>query len=244
MFGKNPTRQIENHLSGAQLRVQEVFYTLQGEGPFSGMPCTFIRLAGCNLKCHFCDTQFDSGWDNFLSIPQILKAADFEGHFKPQAHGLVVITGGEPMLQNIVPLIQALITSGTHIVQIETAGVIWLDGLEEYVSSGKVVLVCSPKTPKVHPQIARYCRHWKYVVKHGEVDPTDGLPNRSTQELGKVQNLYKAHGEWFAGSTIWISPCDEHDQEKNLSNMVAARDICLEHGYRLSLQTHKIVNVR
>lgn len=244
MFGKNPIRPLEHHHSGSMLRVQEVFYTLQGEGPFSGLPCTFIRLAGCNLRCHFCDTQFDTGWENLLTIPQILKAVDFEGGFKPSRHSLVVLTGGEPLIQNIIPLLQGLFTSGVKHVQIETAGTTWVDGLREYVEAGLVTLVCSPKTPKVHPMISTYCSHWKYVVKAGEVSVVDGLPNFSTQREGVEQALFRPFNLQRAPGTIWISPCDEHDQHKNVANMVAARDICLEHGWRLSLQVHKLVNVR
>lgn len=244
MFGQNPIRPLEQHLSGSTLRVQEVFYTLQGEGPFSGVPCTFIRLAGCNLRCHFCDTQFDSGWDNALSIPHIIKAMDFEGGFVARKHELVVLTGGEPLIQNIIPLLQGLFTAGVHHVQIETAGTTWVDGMRDYVESGKVTIVCSPKTPKVHPMIAKYCRNWKYVVKAGEFSVADGLPTFSTQRQGVEQPLFRPFNACDRVGTIWISPCDEHDQHKNVANVVAARDICLEHGYRLSLQTHKIVNVR
>lgn len=245
MFGQNPIRPLEQHLSGSTLRVQEIFYTLQGEGPFTGRPCTFIRLAGCNLRCHFCDTQFDSGWDNAQSIPHILKAMDFEGAFTASKHELVVITGGEPLIQNLLPLIQALLTSGTKVVQIETAGTTWLPELKEYVEAGKVVIVCSPKTPKVHQGIMDHCHHWKYVVKAGECSLADGLPNMSTQKVGVEQMLFRPFNlAKHSACNIWISPCDEHDYHKNLANRVYAHHLCMEYGYRLNLQVHKIVNVR
>ena len=68
MFGTNPSRkQVLD--DGQELWVQEVFYTLQGEGPFSGQPALFIRLAGCNLRCFWCDTEFESStWRPGLSI--------------------------------------------------------------------------------------------------------------------------------------------------------------------------------
>lgn len=191
---------------------------------------------------HNCDTQFDSNWDNVLTIPHILKAMDFETGYKPKAHELVVITGGEPMLQNLQPLIQALLLAGTKLVQIESAGTLWQEDLKDYIDQGKVLLVCSPKTPKIHPDFARHCSHYKYVVKHNECSAVDGLPTFSTQKVGSITQLYRPAGT--RGTTIWISPCDEHDPEKNLLNMIYARDLCLEHGHRLSLQTHKIVNVR
>lgn len=242
MFGQNPIRPLEQHRAGDQLRVQEIFYTLQGEGPYTGVPCVFIRLAGCNLRCHFCDTQFDSGYDNQLSLAHIIKAVDFEvgsdAHFKRK---LVVISGGEPMIQNILPLIQTLLATGTKVVQIETAGTTWVDGLEEYIDNGKVVLVCSPKTPKVHPKIAQYCVQWKYVVEHNRVSLHDGLPSYSTQTNGSAAQVYRP--VTTPVTTIWVSPCDAHEPEKNIQNMVTARDAALQFGYRLNLQVHKIVNV-
>ena len=57
MFGKNPIRKPENH-DGNFLKIQEIFYTIQGEGIYSGYPAVFVRLGGCNLACKFCDTDF------------------------------------------------------------------------------------------------------------------------------------------------------------------------------------------
>ena len=59
MFGKNPIRKPENH-DGNFLKIQEIFYTIQGEGIYSGYPAVFVRLGGCNLACKFCDTEFET----------------------------------------------------------------------------------------------------------------------------------------------------------------------------------------
>ena len=73
------------------MRVNEIFYSIQGEGRYTGTPAIFIRLAGCNLRCNFCDTEHQPYQD--LTEEEIMRQiADF-----PADH--VVITGGEPMLQ-------------------------------------------------------------------------------------------------------------------------------------------------
>ena len=73
------------------MRVNEIFYSIQGEGRYTGTPAIFIRLAGCNLRCDFCDTEHQPYQD--LTEEEIMRQiADF-----PTSH--VVITGGEPMLQ-------------------------------------------------------------------------------------------------------------------------------------------------
>lgn len=253
MFGENPIRSQEPDPN--TIAVQAVFPTIQGEGPQSGRLALFIRLAGCNLACWFCDTDFES------NIHQVSKPAEFaaciERDFSPLQRELVVLTGGEPLRQaGALTLIAHLLASGTKLVQIETAGTLWLPGLERYIEQRLVQLVCSPKTPRVHFSIATYCKHWKYVVRAGEAAPMDGLPKRGTQlaTRDKLQTLYRPisvrspeakSGADLLGvkETIWLSPCDEYDEAKNKANLQAAVALCLKHGYRLSLQVHKIIGV-
>src|SRR5580658_3582582 len=102
-----PIRQQEL-TDGQSLWVQEVFYTLQGEGPFSGVPAVFVRLAGCNLACFWCDTDFESStWRP--TFDELL--ANIEEK-RPAICNLIVITGGEPFRQNIRPLVCHLLDSG------------------------------------------------------------------------------------------------------------------------------------
>src|SRR4051812_2880501 len=104
MFGRNPVRKQEQG-DGGTLWVQAVFYTLQGEGPFSGHPSVFVRLGGCNLRCVWCDTDFESSsWRPRLD--ELLARIEA---VRPESCDLVVITGGEPFRQNIVPLVRHLL---------------------------------------------------------------------------------------------------------------------------------------
>lgn len=261
MYGTNPIRKSETDLDGQTLAVQEIFHTIQGEGPQSGRPCTFIRLAGCNLACTFCDTEFESGINNRLTVEQIVKmVASFPNH------RLVVLTGGEPMRQNIIPLIAELLSAGVEDVQIETAGTLWLERsdpnrgtLAGWINDGAVELVCSPKTPSVHPMIVRWCKHYKYIIESGKLDPVDGLPAWGTQpnNSDKPQRLFRpwdddgiAYRDRHAGLTVWVSPCDPNRNLSAFGRMLDAADnqkaavaSALQFGYRLSLQIHKIVNL-
>lgn len=247
MFGKNPIRAILH--DPFSLAVEDVFYTLQGEGPYAGCPALFIRLAGCNLACHFCDTQFESKAEKPRTLAEL--ADMIHDQFTVEQRKLVVLTGGEPMRQDWSKLADFLMMSGTEKIQVETAGTLWQDSLLDMISTGDIELVCSPKTPKVHHFIAEYCYHWKYVIRGGEVDLEDGLPNRGTQvaTLGKPSKLYrpwdgKTREDWEdQGDTVWLSPCDSYDAVLNKVNLELARDLCLKHGYRLSLQMHKLVGV-
>ncbi|MBN2591219.1 MAG: 7-carboxy-7-deazaguanine synthase QueE [Sedimentisphaerales bacterium] len=104
------------------MRVNEIFYSLQGEGFLAGVPSVFIRLSGCPLRCRWCDTKYawyeDSGYEK--SIEYIVA----EVNDWPCKH--IVITGGEPMINSQLPqLVQALKKTDKHIT-IETAGIAYI----------------------------------------------------------------------------------------------------------------------
>lgn len=285
MFGKNtvlkpiwdmpPSGHPEDHalIEGKQLVINSIFPTIQGEGPHSGEPAIFIRLTGCNLRCHFCDTEFEKG--EVLTIDEITGRVCALISAKEISTDLVVLTGGEPMRQQIIPLLARLDDMG-FTTQIETAGTVWPPETEvaefdthgrytgklwrrslgDLCSSGAVELVCSPKTPKVHAEVEKWCEHFKYIIRAGETGD-DGLPNRSTQIEGQAAKLYRPDpGNVIP--TIWVQPCAEYapadpalgdaqfrhtNDPRTKMNMAAVTAIAMKHGYRVSLQQHKILGI-
>jgi organic radical activating enzyme len=240
MYGKNEVFGVDHRADGT-LRVNSMFYTLQGEGPDAGRPAIFLRLSRCNLRCWFCDTEFSSGVDR-----EVVELAD---EIKAQAkeHGctLVVITGGEPLLQNIIPLVK-LLNQAKIGCSVETAGTVWLDGIEELFASFRDwkgnLIVCSPKTPKLNERLVGYIGALKYIVRKGEV-AEDGLPTMSTQLPGEASLIYRAPPIIKGTIPIYLQPCDEGDDEINAVNERLAAELCMTHGYRLSIQLHKIVGL-
>lgn len=209
MFGTNVLRKQEKGTDGLKLFVQSTFSTIQGEGPFAGKPSIFLRLSGCNLRCTFCDTDFESKRTQ-QTVKEIIKEIDLQAVAgKVFATKLVVITGGEPLIQNIRPLCAELVYIYGYDVQIETAGTVWVDGLEDLIRTGRVTLVCSPKTGSVHEMIQKWCMNWKYLIREGEVSLIDGLPEMSTQIEGKKQKIYRPIPT--PQTTIWLQPCEEYD---------------------------------
>lgn len=100
------------------LQINEIFYSLQGEGTYSGTPAVFIRLSGCNLSCDFCDT--DYSLKTFASVAQVLEEVRRLGGDCP----MVILTGGEPLAQTqTLALIGALRDDGRR-VHIESNGTI------------------------------------------------------------------------------------------------------------------------
>src|SRR5205809_6252399 len=101
------------------MQITEIYKSLQGESTYAGMPCVFVRLTGCNLRCIWCDTEYSFYGGRKMTPEQVFdEVEDLSPH-----GGLVEITGGEPMLQEreLVPLMQGLIDSGYKVL-LETSG--------------------------------------------------------------------------------------------------------------------------
>lgn len=229
MLGKNPVR-AQELTEGQSLWIQSVFYTLQGEGPFIGKPALFIRLAGCNLKCYWCDTDFESSqWQ-----PTLAELMDRVAKEKPDHCKFIVITGGEPFRQNIAPLVEQLLQYGMT-VQIETNGTLWVD-LPEHQN---LHIVCSPKSSYIHEKLLPRITTFKYVLESNAVDPLDGLPNVSTQKPASPSRIARPP----SGPEVFVMPLDLGEPEKNEQNRRTCVDAAMRFGYRLTLQSHKLLNI-
>ena len=109
------------------MKVNEIFYSIQGESTFSGLPCVFVRLTGCNLRCNYCDTRYAYENGAELTISDVLSEVRKFDCF------LVEITGGEPLLQaETVELVRKLIAAGNQVL-IETNGTMDISVLPEGV---------------------------------------------------------------------------------------------------------------
>jgi 7-carboxy-7-deazaguanine synthase len=98
------------------LSVNEIFYSIQGESTFAGKPCVFVRLAGCDLRCSWCDTPYAFNEGEKMSVDDVIeKVAQYRSP-------LVEVTGGEPLLQeDVYPLMERLLEAGRTVL-LETGG--------------------------------------------------------------------------------------------------------------------------
>jgi len=220
--------------NGAEIDIVDVFLTIQGEGPFTGRPAIFIRLAGCNLQCPGCDTDYTSNRESFEYGSIIDKVVDLDNfndfHNAPT---LVVITGGEPFRQNITALCNKLIEL-TYEVQVETNGSFAPIGALDK----NVVIVCSPKTGSVNKEIQELASCYKYVMAADSVDPEDGLPIQALQHAVKSKLARPPKG-----MPVYLQPMDAQDTKVNEANLKAVLDSCMKFNYRLQIQIHKILGV-
>lgn len=219
------------------LNVHSVFQTIQGEGPFTGYPATFIRLFGCNLQCPFCDTDYTSE-KHRLSPSKLVDSLPprQDLHMRP----LVVITGGEPFRQNITPLVLKLLTRG-WIVQIESNGVLY-PGDDFPWDHPHLTVVISPKTGKIHPETAARADVYKYVLSHDAVAP-DGLPETAlAHPLGKASTVARPPEGWRG--PIYLNPMDAQDEQVNRLNLEAVAHSVLDHErYIMGVQVHKFLGL-
>lgn len=179
-------------------RVNEIFYSLQGEGYHTGTPAVFLRFSGCNLRCPFCDTDFS--YSEPMTLPRIMEAVTAF----PARH--IVLTGGEPLLQADHHLLSALKEAGFYI-QTETNGTVPAPDLIDWVT-------CSPKLPESKAGRADELK----IVFQGQ----------------DVESI--ASG--FSTENLFLQPCSGE-------NIKETMDYILAHPHwRLSLQTHKILDIR
>lgn len=197
------------------MKVNEIFYSLQGEGRHTGTPAVFVRFSGCNLRCDFCDTDHASGTDMTEReiVDSVLRY--------PARH--IVLTGGEPSLQLTPTLLRALKNEG-KIIHMETNGTCRLPDdalpLLDWIT-------VSPKFGKA-PAIQRIDElkvvfdmdHPEYIEKMTDVHVTDG-------------------------QCYYLQPCDRNDSAFNVRNLKTCIEYIKNNPkWKLSLQTHKLLGIR
>lgn len=163
---------------GPDLVVSEVFGpTVQGEGPSCGRQAVFVRLADCNLACSWCDTPYSWKWAEYVRRKETYRcnAEEVLDRARSSGAGLVVITGGEPLLQKgLEPLIAALVDGGLD-VEVETNGTRLPDPdlllRARFNVSPKLANSGMPQRRRIHPGVLRALARsgsavFKFVVEH------------------------------------------------------------------------------
>ena len=201
------------------MKVNEIFYSLQGEGHYTGTPAVFVRFAGCNLRCWFCDTDFEKGVE--MSEDEIVEAVlQYPTRY-------VVITGGEPTLQITASLCDKLHAHGLYLMM-ETNGT-------RPLPEGCQVdwITCSPKLIDVEEGKRKIA-----TIRLRHIDEL-----KVVFEDSPMQDM--ALYEQIPATEYRLQPCDTQDPLCNQAILNKTIKYILQHPkWKLSLQTHKILNVR
>lgn len=199
----------------ANYRVNEIFYSLQGEGYWTGTPMVFVRLSGCNLLCPFCDT-------NHAAFTQLSASGIVEEALKAGGEcRRICLTGGEPSLQADDALLQAFHEAG-FTVHMETNGT-------HAVPAGVDWITLSPKD-----QVAGL-----------KGDGTVVLPRADEIKLVLAPGTDPSAWASFPATWHFLQPCDVSDPVRNREILRQTIDYIHAHPlWRLSLQTHKFLGIR
>ena len=196
-------------------RLVEIFESLQGEGRNMGRPCVFVRFAGCNLSCAWCDTDVRKRFE--LSLAELVK--EVKG-FRAKS---VILTGGEPTIQRGMPELVARLKAEGYWIGVETNGLVdadWL-GFVDYVA-------CSPKADFA----GRY-------EAEGTLRAADEVRVVASSE--DVVGFCRKMRERIAATDYYVSPCEREGE----IDFATAKSVLGRLGdWSLSVQLHKLLGFR
>ncbi len=208
-----------------KIKVVEIFKTVEGEGSWVGLPVSFIRLEGCNLRCPWCDTPYSYDGKSYkeYTIEEIFNSVEKFGLKR------LCITGGEPFLTEELPDILEIFLNNGYRILVETNGTLWNERIKD-IFSENLFIVCSPKPISyyIHPELLPYISELKFVVDN----------------FIKFEDIYREDVlEVVRKKTVILQP------ESNLKEMVfKALDLqekLLEKGIesRIIPQCHKVLGL-
>lgn len=207
------------------LRVSEIFLSLQGEGPSAGVPAHFVRLQGCDVGCHWCDSKYT--WDfaggRQLAIEEILERARALGEAD-----LLVITGGEPLVQTAVDRLIERALELWHRVEVETSGI-----ARPRLHHARLAYNVSPKLPSATPRWSdSWCHARAWVA---EPNATFKIVVGDPPDLEDARRLLADHS--IPAARVLLMPEGMTD-ETIRARAVELAEACKRHGYRLSPRLH------
>ncbi len=205
------------------LKVNEIFYSIQGESSYAGLPCAFIRLSGCNLRCSYCDTSYAYDQGEPMSINEIIEQVDL---FRCP---LVEVTGGEPLLQAGTPsLIEKLLNRGYRVL-LETNG-----SLDISRTDSRCIRIMDIKCPGSCESDKNDLANLRRLSPHDQIKFV--ITGKKDYEFAK--QLIRSDG-WPSGwnGTILFSPAYNAMPPATLAEWILQDHL----DVRLQVQLHKIL---
>jgi 7-carboxy-7-deazaguanine synthase len=205
-----------------EMVVTEIFKSIQGESTFAGLPCIFVRLTGCNLRCHWCDTAYAFQGGQKMSPEAVLRRVEELGG------KLVEFTGGEPLLQQEVPALAAQLLAMGRQVLIETSGERFIGELPR-----PVVKIVDVKCPGSGESDKFYFENFDVLERKDQIKfvIVDGNDYRYAREFLERHNLRRRVEE------VIFSPVFGQLAPRELAEWILRDNL----EVRLGLQLHKFI---
>lgn len=203
------------------LRLTEIFYSIQGESLYAGLPTVFVRLTGCPLRCEYCDTAYAFQGGQRMVLPDIL--TQIESYDTPY----VCVTGGEPLAQkNALILLNQLCDKG-YTVSLETSGALPIDKVDQ-----RVTIIMDIKTPDSKESDKNLLSNLSLLKKHDQVKFVIGS---YTDFIWAVEFIRETNVADVC--EILFSPSYHQVSPKDLAEWILASKIRV----RLQIQLHKLL---
>jgi 7-carboxy-7-deazaguanine synthase len=204
------------------LLINEIFYSIQGESIYSGRPCIFVRLTGCNLRCTYCDTQYAYEEGEKMEIDPIMRRIS---EYKCR---LIEITGGEPLFQNETPLLISRLLDNGYVVMMETNGSLDISRVDR-----RCIKVLDMKCPSSNESKKNDVKNLKQL--HAKDQIKFVIADRDDYAYAK--NLISLHCPEFPGDRILFSPVFGKMPPSDLADWILKDHL----NVRLHLQIHKYI---
>jgi 7-carboxy-7-deazaguanine synthase len=204
------------------MKVNELFYSIQGESSFAGQPCAFVRLTGCNLRCTYCDSGYAFSEGIEMSVPEIMQS------ISEYPVRLVLVTGGEPMLQSSVyELLHALLEGG-YTVLLETGGQVSLANVD-----ARIHKIMDFKCPSSGMEEHNDYNNVQYLTQNDEVKFVVG----DRVDFDWACSIIRNYGLAERAGAVHFSPVFSKIACDDLADWVLNCGMPV----RLQLQLHKII---
>ena len=225
-------------------RVNDIFYSLQGEGRNTGRAAVFVRFAGCNLRCPFCDTEFDSYTE--MSAEEIVgKISSLHTSGRVGVRPLIVLTGGEPTLQVDEAFVD-LLHQHDYEVAMESDGtrpaprnLDWLT-----VSPKNLMSWSGECGVRSEECVGKACDELKIVFDEATPEILSTLHEPLSSLHTPHSTLHESPSTLHGSPLLYLQPCDTGDARRNAAITAACVEYIKSHPqWRLSLQTHKLIGI-
>lgn len=201
------------------LKINEIFYSIQGESSYSGLPCIFVRLSGCNLRCSYCDTRYAYEEGGEMEITEILDRID------ALKCPLVEITGGEPLIQKETPLLIYELLKKEYEVIMETNGSLDIKDVDD-----RCIKIVDIKCPSSGESDKNDLENLQKLNQKDQVKFVIG--NRGDYEYAK--NIIASKYRKVSPGNILFSPIPEEMPPDKIAKWILADHL----NVRLHLQLH------
>ena len=204
-----------------RLKIFEIFYSLQGESSRVGLPTIFIRLSGCPMRCHYCDTAYAFQGGSMMTVDEIIKT------IKKYDTRYVTVTGGEPLAQKEVLNLLKVLADQNFKVSLETGG-----GLSIKEVDPRIKIILDIKTPESGEEKKNYWENLNFIHLKDEIKFV--LCSREDYDWAKkIINQYKLPEK----CDVLFSPVYQKLNNTDLGNWILEDQLSV----RMQIQLHKLL---